>query len=36
MVTPDKQVLAEMVVDDVTRIQTFKQNRNLAFEGGAY
>jgi phage-related protein len=34
MVTPDKRVLAEMVVDDVTEIQGFKTNRTKTFEGG--
>jgi phage-related minor tail protein len=34
MVTPDKRVLAEMVVDDVTEMQNSKDNINKIFEGG--
>ncbi len=36
MITPDKRVLAEMVVDDVTQIQDFKKNRTRQFEGRSY
>jgi phage-related minor tail protein len=32
MVTPDKEVLAEMVVDDVTELQDFEINRDRSFE----
>jgi phage-related protein len=35
MLTPDKRVLAEMVVDDVTQMQDFKKNRTRQFEGGS-
>ncbi|MEK3822091.1 hypothetical protein MKY20_23695 [Cytobacillus sp. FSL W8-0315] len=34
MVTPDRRVLAEMVVDDVTELQEFNQNRIRKFSKG--
>ncbi|MBG9550030.1 hypothetical protein ABE25_23625 [Cytobacillus firmus] len=34
MVTPDLRVLAEWLVDDITEIQNFKDNRIQTFKGG--
>ncbi|USK40175.1 hypothetical protein LIS77_06660 [Cytobacillus firmus] len=34
MVTPDRRVLAEMVVDDITEIQEFNQDRKSKFSKG--
>ncbi|UQX52283.1 hypothetical protein M5V91_14530 [Cytobacillus pseudoceanisediminis] len=34
MVTPDRRVLAEMVVDDITELQEFNQDRKSKFSKG--